>query len=63
MTWLLVTWVLLLAPEERDHPLVHDKTGIEWTFPFSKARKKAATEKRILMIKPVAFGTTHDGNW
>lgn len=63
MTWLLLTWMVLLAPEENDHPLVHDKTGIEWTFPFNEARKKASEEKRILMIKPVAFGTTHDGNW
>lgn len=45
------------------HPLDKDKTGIEWVQPFDKALAKAKAEKRLLAIKPVAFGTSRDGGW
>lgn len=40
-----------------------DRTGIRWVLPFEVARARAATEKRLLLIKPIAFGTTADGGW
>ena len=42
---------------------IADQTGIEWTFPFSSALERAKRENRILMVKPIAFGTTRDGGW
>ena len=68
MDCLVVPLVLVAccAPQDgagRDHPLKKDRTGMEWVLPFSKARQQAAELKRILMIKPVAFGTTPDGGW
>jgi len=49
--------VLLGAGESRD------RTGIEWALPFPAAQKKAAQERRLLLIKPIAFGTAKDGGW
>ncbi len=46
-----------------EHPLQLDKTGMRWVLPFARARKTAAERKRLLMIKPVAFGTSPDGGW
>ena len=60
MNSLLVTLALMAA---QDSPLLKDKTGIEWVVPFRRAREKAEGERRLLMIKPVAFGTTPDGGW
>ena len=40
-----------------------DQTGIKWVMPFSEALKKAKTEKRILAIKMIAFGTDKSGCW
>ena len=40
-----------------------DRTGVEWVFPFQKARETARERKRLLAVKPVAFGTTPDGGW
>ncbi|KAF0243158.1 MAG: hypothetical protein FD180_3541 [Planctomycetota bacterium] len=40
-----------------------DRTGLNWVLPFTEARKKAAAENRLLMIKPIAFGTSADGGW
>lgn len=40
-----------------------DRTGIQWLLPFEAAQAKAATAKRLLLIKPIAFGTTADGGW
>ena len=37
--------------------------GIDWVLPFEAARERAKEENRLLMIKPVAFGTTPDGGW
>ncbi len=56
-----VAGALWAAPET--HPLTKDKTGMAWVLPFKHALEKAQTEKRLLMIKPVAFGTTPDGGW
>jgi hypothetical protein len=46
-----------------DNPLQLDKTGMRWVLPFTQARQTAAENKRLLMIKPVAFGTSPDGAW
>jgi hypothetical protein len=40
-----------------------DKTGLKWVLPFKEARAKAEKDARLLMIKPIAFGTTPDGGW
>ena len=58
---LIVAAVVAAAPVE--HPLAKDKTGVHWMLPFAEANKKAESEKRLLLIKPVAFGTTADGGW
>lgn len=50
------------APAPPSHS-VTDRTGIEWSFPFESALEKARRESRILMVKPIAFGTTRDGGW
>ena len=47
----------------RIHPLAHDKTGVFWVYPFATAKKRAADETRLLVIKPIAFGTKPDGAW
>ncbi len=69
---LSLTLVAQEAPQaesiERDrasaqHPLQLDKTGMRWVLPFTRARQVAAERKRLLMIKPVAFGTSPDGAW
>ncbi len=46
-----------------DHPLSKDRTGVAWVLPFRAARDKAKASHRLLLIKPVAFGTTPDGGW
>ncbi|MCZ6788252.1 MAG: hypothetical protein O7E54_13915 [Planctomycetota bacterium] len=56
-----VAGALWAAPET--HPLTKDRTGMTWVLPFKAAHEKAQKEKRLLMIKPVAFGTTRDGGW
>lgn len=40
-----------------------DQSGIVWALPFEAARAKAATERRLLFLKPIAFGTSADGGW
>ena len=55
--------VLLLAPAALAAECKRDGTGIEWTLPFKKAREKAEKEKRLLLIKPIAFGTEKNGGW
>ena len=37
--------------------LSKDRSGIPWTAPFTDAQTKAAKENRLLMVKPIAFGT------
>ena len=59
-----MTVILALAFLLQDeHPLSKDKTGLDWVLPFTEAQKKSENEKRILLIKPVAFGTSRDGGW
>lgn len=50
-----------LPPEQ--HLLCKDKTGLVWTVPFAKARLKAETEHRLMLIKPSDFGAFTDGGW
>jgi hypothetical protein len=40
-----------------------DRTGIRWVLPFPAAQKKAKAEQRLLLVKPIAFGTSKDGGW
>jgi hypothetical protein len=44
-------------------PFAPDQTGLDWVLPFKKALAKAKEEKRLLVIKPIAFGTAKDGGW
>ncbi len=60
MTTLLLA--MLLAVQE-EKPTCKDKTGVAWVHPFTEARKKAKETGRLLMIKPIAFGTSKDGGW
>lgn len=53
--------MFVLAQE--DHPLTKDKTGMRWALPFTEALEQAKDQTRLLLIKPVAFGTTPDGGW
>ena len=52
-----------IAAAEEAHPLSKDKTGMKWVLPFEKAQEAAKQQGRLLMIKPVAFGTSADGGW
>ena len=60
-----IGWTLLVPADASadDHPLNKDRTGMPWVLPFEKAREEARARKRLLLIKPVAFGTTRDGGW
>ena len=62
---LLVSLLLLspLAFAQEQARACLDKTGLNWVGPFEKALELAKQEKRLLMIKPVAFGTSSDGGW
>jgi hypothetical protein len=40
-----------------------DHTGIRWVLPFTAAQAKAQQEQRLLLVKPIAFGTSKDGGW
>ena len=44
-------------------PFAPDRTGLDWVLPFKEALAKAKDEKRLLVIKPIAFGTAKDGGW
>lgn len=58
--------LLFLAPadvQEQEHALSKDKTGMKWVLPFTSARKASTKNTRLLLIKPVAFGTSKDGGW
>lgn len=58
--------VALPAPAQSDAdklPFAPDRTGLDWVLPFDKARAKAKREQRLLVIKPIAFGTAKDGGW
>lgn len=62
MTFTVLALSTLLAVSA-DHPLSKDKTGLNWALPFKNAKAKATKEQRLLLIKPVAFGTSADGGW
>ncbi len=51
---LLLSCALACGPE----PTCQDTSAIRWFTPgdFAKAQKQAAEERRILMIKGIAFG-------
>ena len=54
----------LVAPQEPDeHPLQLDRTGLEWVLPYDAAVEAAEERGRLLLVKPVAFGTTQSGCW
>jgi hypothetical protein len=55
--------LLLVATAAAAGDCKRDSTGIDWTLPFSAAREKAKKENRLLLIKPIAFGTEPDGGW
>ena len=40
-----------------------DRTGVAWTLPFATAQERARAERRLLLIKPIAFGTEKSGGW
>ena len=40
-----------------------DKTGIRWVLPFPKALAEAQRTNRLLLLKPIAFGTEKSGGW
>ena len=58
--------LLAFAPAVQDpepHPLQLDRTGLEWVLPFAEARYAAERRGRLLLVKPVAFGTSKEGGW
>jgi hypothetical protein len=66
-SWLFALLLQTPAPppscDARTYPLLTDRTGIEWTVPFKAAVAKAREERRLLLLKPIAFGTTKQGGW
>jgi hypothetical protein len=59
----LLTVTAAALPQDGTHPVRFDRTGIEWALPFEAARERARAERRLLLVKPVAFGTTKSGCW
>lgn len=59
--------LLLFSPssvvQEQESALDKDKSGMKWVLPFTAAKKASADGRRLLLIKPVAFGTSSDGGW
>ena len=59
--------LLLFSPssvvQEQESALDKDKSGMKWVLPFTAAKKASADGRRLLLIKPVAFGTSPDGGW
>lgn len=49
--------------DAQKYPLLKDRTGIEWVVPFPAALERAREQRRLLLIKPIAFGTTKQGGW
>jgi hypothetical protein len=56
-------FALLAAPAAAADPACADTTAIRWHTPgkFEEARKAAAAQHRILMIKGIAFGVDAAG--
>ncbi len=63
MTRVLFPLLLAAVAAADDHPLAKDRTGLSWVLPFKAALEKASASERLLLVKPVAFGTTRDGGW
>ncbi len=61
MTTLVIALALLCQDEAVERQ--KDRTGVAWVVPFTKAIEKARKDKRLLMIKPIAFGTSKNGGW
>jgi hypothetical protein len=58
--------LLLLASicsSQDARPVCQDKTGVAWALPFKEAQARARESGRLLLVKPIAFGTTADGGW
>jgi hypothetical protein len=53
----LLAATILFGGENRD------RTGIQWVLPFRATLAKATAEHRLLLIKPIAFGTDKAGGW
>ena len=53
------------AVKEKAHPLQDiGHSGINWVFPFEKARQQAEEEKRLLLIIPITgVKVTAKGDW
>lgn len=51
------------ASQAADLAFKNDLTGIHWELPFKSALERARSDKRLLAIKPIAFGTDKDGGW
>lgn len=49
--------------QSEDDGLVLDQTGIRWYRPFADALAAAEATDRLLLIKPIAFGTNRAGCW
>lgn len=60
---LLAATAVAQADSAREHPVLLDRTGIDWQVPFESALSQAKESKRLIAIKPVAFGTTRNGCW
>ena len=60
---LIAAFLFAPAAIAAKHPLTKDRTGIRWVLPFGEAKAAAAKRSRLLMIKPVAFGTKSNGCW
>jgi len=63
MIRLVLASALLAAGLPAQDAACKDRTGIRWVLPFSKAKARAAKAHRLLVIKPIAFGTSPDGGW
>ena len=63
MTPMLPALLALSSLLQDANPLSRDRTGIRWVLPFRAAREASADRGRLLLLKPVAFGTTPDGGW
>ena len=60
----LALLLLVLPAFSQEQPSKNlDRTGVRWVVPFEDALAQAKAQKRLLVIKPVAFGTSPDGGW
>ena len=63
LPFLLAVGLASTLAAQSSHPLHKDRTGLKWVLPFETARANAEANCRLLMIKPVAFGTDRAGGW